>query len=203
MATEQKPRLRIIGDVHGYMEGYKRVIADVSHTVQVGDMGFAKDHEQPDGVDPSKHVFVPGNQDEHPNLPPHALGRYSVKELNGVRFFYVAGAESIDRPWRREGQDWWPEEELSSLEAQMALELYCETKPEIVISHACPESLVPIFRTLNIQLPTSRTEALLQSMLEAHAPGYWFFGHHHRSKKVKQGKTFFVCVGELDYVAFY
>lgn len=201
--TGQKPRLRIIGDVHGKIDWYKRIISEVTHSVQLGDMGFASHYERLKDVDSTKHVFVPGTHDEYPNLPSHALGRYGVKELNGVRFFFIAGAESIDRLWRKEGKEWWPEEELSPSEVKEALELYIKTRPNIVVSHDCPSSVLPLVKTLPIELPVSRTQRFLQEMWEAHPPEYWFFGHRHRSRKVIKGRTLIICVGGGDYIDLY
>ena len=53
--------VRIVGDVHGKFDGYINLIKDCEYSLQVGDMGF--NYEQLSALNPSKHQFMGGNQD--------------------------------------------------------------------------------------------------------------------------------------------
>jgi len=193
-------RIRLIGDVHGLISLYARLIEDVSHSIQLGDMGFRESYRQLGecGVDPTRHRFVPGNHDEYPHLPPHALGDWGPAALAGFGFFYVRGALSVDRAWRTEGMTWWPQEELTEEQGSEALSAYRSARPDIVLSHDCPASVLSLFLTNPMKVDPSPTGALLQGLLEAHRPRMWVFAHHHRTHQCEVAGTRFICLGELD-----
>ena len=73
-------------------------------------------------------------------------------------------------------------------------------KPEIVISHDCPASVVPEFMTNDWKLEKSFTGLVLNTMFEIHQPKTWIFGHHHNSKTVTKNGTEFICLDELSYM---
>jgi hypothetical protein len=37
-------------------------------------------------------------------------------------------------------------------------------------------------------------------MLDIHQPEEWYFGHWHKTMQYKYGRTYFHCIGILDYV---
>lgn len=196
-------KVLVTGDVHGWIENYEKILK--SHVydlaVQVGDFGFAGDHawhrkRLPLGT----HFINFGNHDYYPDLHmPHSTGDFGM--MKEVPIFTVRGAESIDRHVRREGKDWWSNEQLSYAEANRCLEAYKLAKPRIVITHDCPYSVSQDF----FNYPEHRwvkgpslTNQLLQVMLENHRPEMWLFGHHHSSvKKIIDG-TVFQCLNELE-----
>lgn len=192
--------IRLIGDVHGLIPLYARLIEDVACSIQLGDMGFSHSYQQlaDHAIDPTHHRFVPGNHDEYPHLPSHALGDYGSATLAGFGFFYVRGALSVDRMWRTEGSTWWPEEELTAEQGSAALEAYRESLPNIVLSHDCPTSVLPLFLTNPAKMDPSRTGDMLQRLLDEHRPRLWVFGHHHRTRQREVAGTQFACLGELD-----
>ena len=186
--------MRIIGDVHGKMEHYLHLIEDVPFSIQLGDMGFSEHYDELlKNVDPTRHRFIPGNHDDYPNLPPHALGDYGMISLGDFRAFIVRGAFSIDRLRRTEGVNWWLNEELSLLEGSLCLDAYIKAKPRIVLSHEAPSLLYPLYSR-------TRTGELLQFMLEGHRPDLWVFGHHHQSRDQYHLGVRFVCLDELEAV---
>jgi Icc-related predicted phosphoesterase len=136
------------------------------------------------------------------------LGDFGTAEIDGRKIFYVSGAWSIDRAYRIEGVSWWPDEELSVVELNNAIDLYTQEKPEIMITHDGPSPATTWI--LNRFMLTSengyreqspaptRTGHALSAMFEIHQPKIWIFGHWHYSwiKKIKG--TVFVCLNELE-----
>ena len=136
--------ITLIGDVHGKYERYHKIIRQIDnypYTLQVGDFGFKYDTLK--NVDSTKHLILPGNHDQYDicyNYP-HFLGDYGYTSLNRVEFFYFRGAYSIDRQYRTIGIDWFEQEQVSIDQFMKARELYREIKPDIVLTHDCPESI--------------------------------------------------------------
>lgn len=192
--------MRIIGDVHGNHADYLELISNRRHTIQVGDFGFNYDALKE--VDSNCHKIIGGNHDNYDiiNNYPHFLGDYGNTELDNIKFFFVRGELSVDAHLRLEGVSWWRNEELSMSQAYQAIEQYSESKPEFVISHGCPASIVEYFITNPAKIIPSRTSQILQSMFEIHQPKFWVFGHHHNSKSIKVGSCYFYCLNELDFI---
>ena len=113
----------------------------------------------------------------------------------------IGGAYSIDRQWRTEGYDWWPDEQLSLPELNTLVDVYSTVRPRIMVTHDCPESLAPVMAAIGkfrYDYVSNRTRQALQAMLEIHRPEIHIFGHWHFSlDKVIDG-TRFVCLAELE-----
>lgn len=58
-----KMHFRIVGDVHGKTGDYVDAVADISCSLQLGDMGFY--YKVLDELDPERHKFLPGNHDNY------------------------------------------------------------------------------------------------------------------------------------------
>jgi len=183
-----------IGDVHGKLEQYFKLINNAKKSFCVGDLGFKK---QWDKLNPdyTQHKVVMGNHDYHPyrNTHPRSAGNWSFAD--GI--FTVAGADSIDRVYRTEGVDWFANEELNYAEQLEAFDAYVANKPDVVISHDAPQSIVTLLFGYQTK---SQTRTMLQSMFIEHEPRLWIFGHHHKSKRVKINRTEFVCLNELEII---
>jgi hypothetical protein len=194
--------MRIVGDVHGKIKQYNK-IADGVSSVQVGDMGFGFCSV----TIPENGYFIRGNHDS-PFLArkhPAYLGDFGVKEIDGIRFFFVSGAWSIDKALRIEGRSWWPDEELSVQELELAVDAYKAEKPDIVITHDCPspaaaEILKEYSLTGDPNVIPTRTGQALSAMFEVHQPKFWIFGHYHCDKVINIGQTEFVCLNELAFL---
>lgn len=188
--------ITVIGDVHGKFSKYLSLISNLEASVQVGDFGLTYDCL--DNVYPTRHVLFAGNHDA-PDLIykcPNYLGSFGCRTVNYVRFFFVSGANSIDKQYRIPGLSWWPDEELSQQQMYEAFYKYWEEKPEIVLSHDCPTSVCIAMHGDN-KYP-SRTDKLLEQMFSVHKPKLWIFGHHHRSWTQEIHGTKFVCLNELE-----
>lgn len=194
--------LRIIGDVHGHNERYRRLLQKARFTIQVGDFGF--NYITLSTINYRQHRILAGNHDNYDEVEnwPHFLGDYGIHNIPGFgNIFFVRGGISIDRHLRIEGVSWWEAEELSMAECYAALAEYKRVRPNFVVSHECPRSIVP-FVTKSVQIIPSRTNQLLEQMLSIHTPNQWVFGHYHQSWDAIINGTHFTCLDELECLDF-
>lgn len=194
--------ITLIGDVHGKYKRYHEIIREKdrhSHSIQIGDFGF--DYETLTNVDSKNHVFVGGNHDNYDkvNSVPNYLGDYGyVNNFNGVDFFFFRGAYSIDRQYRTIGVDWWEKEQLKTEDFIKARELYRDIKPDLVLTHDCPQSLYSYLLPPGAKIYENITSWALEELFNIHQPKFWRFGHFHKSwRKVING-TDFRCLNELE-----
>ena len=194
--------ITLIGDVHGKYKRYHEIIREKdrhSHSIQIGDFGF--DYETLRNVDPKNHVFIGGNHDNYDkvNSVPNYLGDYGyVNDFNGIDFFFFRGAYSIDRQYRTIGVDWWEQEQLKIEDFIKARELYRDIKPDLVLTHDCPQSLYSYLLPPGAKIYENITSWALEELFNIHQPKFWRFGHFHNSwRKVVNG-TDFRCLNELE-----
>jgi hypothetical protein len=136
---------------------------------------------------------------EYARMPEHYLGDFGVWDIPDFErnLFFVRGAWSIDQRLRiNQGYSWYPKEQLSPEECTAALELYEKEKPDFVVTHAAPMSVV---NQLNLHYTGGRpipnaTNKLLEIMFQTHAPKLWVFGHYHQVFDRMVGGTHFVCL---------
>lgn len=208
-------KIQLVGDVHGEFTRLQKIINKFKGTtIVLGDIGigFIYKYLNPAFcIDPNvpyyltkltdiqcnreQMVFIRGNHDRPDMCRRHHnfLGEYGVYR----DIFYISGAWSIDRAYRTEGLDWWPDEELNMKQCYKALEMYTEIKPDIVITHDCPTSILAL---LYSQLFKTRTGQLLESMLREHRPSQWYFAHHHVSWQKTIDGTYFKCLNCFETV---
>lgn len=224
--------LRVIGDVHGKYKDYLKLInksnAKGLHTLQLGDLGFDFTYERLlDSIDTELNKFFMGNHDNYNSrfaddeiFKQWCLGDFGEVIIGGVKLFFVRGAFSIDKKYRTPGIDWFPDEEISESRFQEVLDAYLLSKPNVVVSHECPNDIgkepvknssgeiidVPlkkdyVLKTFGFDPMTFNTKTgfLLQQLWDAHQPDKWVFGHYHPEPTwiSKIGKTDFICLGEL------
>jgi hypothetical protein len=202
-------KIVVIGDVHGSTKTYQKYVRrlpDGQRSLQIGDMGLGFKGVGLHDMGPN-HKFFRGNHDAPDKCRSHAnyLGDYGFLPEDNI--FYLAGAFSIDRAWRIEGQSWWADEELSYDELGKAIDLYRQVKPRFVISHEAPAKSGNVLLA-DLQGPyfaakggcvNSRTAQALESMLSFHQPEELVFGHYHVDKQfyVPGWSTKFTCVGGM------
>ena len=109
------------------------------------------------------------------------LMRGQVFNIDGVEFFTMGGATSIDKEDRRENISWWPEELPNYAEYEeglMRLEL-CNWQVDYVLTHDAPTlQCAQMAKTLTDEGSQLRKYFdLIDSKLEYKK---WFFGHHHK-----------------------
>lgn len=190
----------IIGDVHGKVDEYQRILKKkkAKKSVQVGDFGLKREHDWfLENMDCSRHKVLFGNHDYyHYLLREHSVCENSL--YDGERdIFYVRGAFSIDYRLRTPGLDWFSDEEIAYRDFQPTIDRYYATRPSTVITHDCPELAANTFFAFPSKFHT-RTGHLLDVLFESWKPDLWVFGHYHCSIKEKIGKTLFRCLDELE-----
>lgn len=204
-------KIRFIGDIHGKFTKYQAVVESAPASVQLGDfgIGFAGRASWDSQVEHwfqsnPGHRMIRGNHDNPARCK--SMSGYITDGTVEGDVMYVGGAWSIDRDYRQEGIDWWPDEELSTAELYQIYDSYMLHKPRIMATHDCPtiisyELFIKDGRSPfgSQQIPT-RTAQAFQSMWEAYKPDLWIFGHWHKTcERVILG-TRFICLNELDYV---
>lgn len=204
-------RLLLIGDIHGKYQSYREIIkaTDADRSIQIGDFGWGFPGDETEfmqraikpmvaEMEAGNHRFFRGNHDNTIKCRELDICLPDVHYEEDTDIFTIAGANSIDKEWRTEGFDWWPDEEMSMDELYAAIDLYEKVKPSVVISHEAPEDIVPyMFQWYRQEYP-SRTRQALASMLSIHKPSLWVFGHWHSSKRYETEDTQFVCLTELE-----
>ena len=140
------------------------------------------------------------------DMPPHFLKDYGIWEIPDFGpIFYVRGAWSLDKDFRLPGISWWEDEELTYAQCLKAIELYTKAKPDFVVTHTAPASIIPSIpfkRIFGDKIYGSRTESMLEEMYKIHQPKTWIFGHFHVDWTQTIGKTKFICLNELSYIDF-
>lgn len=197
-----KTNLRIIGDIHGHYEQYHQLLRKAHDTLQIGDFGF--DYKTLINVNSNRHRIIGGNHDNYDKveLCPNFLGDYGIHTVDEFGdIFFVRGALSIDRSLRIEGISWWQAEELTMAQCHRAIEAYKQAKPNFVVTHTCPVSVVP-YVTQSMNIRKSRTSQMLEEMFSIHQPSMWIFGHFHISWQKTLNNTHFVCLKELECLDF-
>lgn len=191
----------IIGDVHQKIVQYYAIVRrHGGKTIQVGDFGFGEYHKwHLNMLDSEKNKVNFGNHDDYNFLyHPHSLSDFSFDSKNSL--MTIRGAASIDKWKRNEGIDWFPNEELNYNEMNQAIELADKEKPQIIISHDCPEEVRDTFFDISIKSnPKNKsiTTQGLQELFETHQPVLWVFGHYHRKINEQVNGTRFICLEEL------
>ena len=193
--------ITLIGDVHGKYEHYHKIVRQTErhpYTLQIGDFGFKYDTLK--NVDSTRHLILPGNHDNYDTCYNHShfLGDYGYTSLNRIEFFYYRGAYSIDRQSRTIGIDWWENEQVNIDQFMKARELYRDIKPEVMITHDCPQDIALQMLEPGQRVYENITSWALQELYNIHQPKLWFFAHWHRSVKIQHGNTQFVCLNELE-----
>lgn len=206
-----------IGDVHGKFGRYKEILkSSVYPTIQVGDMGvgFLKfPHGEKTANPPydlmveKDALFIRGNHDNPEFCLQHPRCIKDGTVIDNMMF--CGGAVSIDKAYRHEGFSWWEDEELSESDLVNVEQTYAVAKPEIMVSHECPEKIAALLvgRLNNLATPgqkwkldprwDSRTRHAFDRMHSVHQPQLWIFGHWHvRFDDIVDG-TRFICLPEL------
>ena len=198
---------RFIGDVHGKFGRYNDILSkSTTPTIQVGDFGTGftdPSHIPRHSMIMGGHRYVRGNHDNPDLCKKDDLcitdGTTEVLS-NGVRIMYIGGAWSIDYAHRQTGINWWPDEELTIPELDKIVDDYIDFKPDVVISHDCPQdvSYELFLKDTSRPIYKTRTGQALGIMWSSFKPKLWIFGHWHESKQEILQTTKFVCLNELE-----
>lgn len=111
---------------------------------------------------------------------------------DGRNVLFIGGADSIDKNLRTLGIDWYPEELITREDVDYISGI--KEKIHIVISHTCPEEIIPDhMRVDKIRDPSRRALSLILEYLK---PDLWYFGHWHTQATGIYGNTRWIA---LDY----
>jgi predicted phosphodiesterase len=196
-------KLRIIGDVHGKYQEYRKIVDDCQASVQLGDFGFTYPKDLL-----LNHKILGGNHDNYDTFKecPNALDNYGTLnnffDSNFWNIYYVRGAYSIDLHRRTTGVDWWEEEELTYTQCLACIEDYRISyemghNVDVMLTHDIPQEWCRKFFEIT---DSSKTRNLLQVLFEIHKPKLWIHGHHHTSYVKEYNGTRFIGLAELDSV---
>ena len=201
--------IRFIGDIHGKVPDYEIIAGAADTTVQIGDFGWGwfsdaqkyrinRFHSTPLM---GNHRFIRGNHD-NPAECAEAAGWIPdghFEEEHGI--MYVGGAWSIDWQCRTPGVSWWPDEELTQEQFAKVYDDYVKRKPRVMVTHDAPNSaILSCFEFPNYfgDFTPTRTSDAFETMLAAHEPDMWIFGHWHIDRDTRVGDTRFICLAELS-----
>ena len=167
-----------LGDVHGNLNHCLKLSETNPDAtiVQVGDFGVGFIPQDIFYRLPANFKFFPGNHDCRVlcHQLPHCLGDYG--EVDG-KFFFVSGADSIDRANRIEGVSWWPDEQLTYKQSEDCLYKWGTSICDILVAHDCPQSFAESYKLI---YDKTLTRNLLQMMIELKKPKIFIHGHHHK-----------------------
>lgn len=204
-------RIGLAGDWHGNSFHARAVIEHFTNRadviIQLGDFGFWTPGPAQDKFISRVNralnaadlmlVFVDGNHEFHPGLAKLPIdddtGLRKVTnriwhaprghrwEWSGVRWMALGGAYSIDRQWRTEGKDWWPEERLTDADVETAC---TGGSVDVLVSHDAPlRARVPLMsgsKWPSEDVRASRDHrALVQKVVDAAMPSRVWHGHFH------------------------
>jgi predicted phosphodiesterase len=168
-----------LGDVHGNLKLCHNICKKYPNAtvIQVGDLGVGFIFWGIISKLPSNFKFFPGNHDKRQEALtlPSCLGDYG--EVDG-KFFFVSGADSIDKDYRIEGVSWWPDEEITNKQAEHALGLWEKSKAQVLVCHDCPQRIA---QHNYLIYDTTLTRNTLDQMIEVRKPKIIIYGHHHKS----------------------
>lgn len=198
------------GDWHGNFPYTQKALEYAANNgaevvVHVGDFGVWNPYNYITAVgnEAARHglqvFFVDGNHEDHPWLNSQPvredgfrvlhdnvahIPRGTVWTWDGANFLGLGGAHSVDRQWRRDGVDWFPEETLAYGQA-----FHAATTPEnidVMVTHDCPSGVdIPGiagnpfgFPPVEIALAEKHRE-LLGYVVDKLQPKILVHGHYH------------------------
>lgn len=119
------------------------------------------------------------------------LMRGQVYTIDGLKFFTMGGAVSIDKMWRTEDISWWKDELPSEKEYKTAIKNLenNDMSVDYIITHCCSRSRLK--KTLPCTVKYDELNDWFTSLEKNKALKYkhWYYGHYHVDKKVDKKHT--------------
>ena len=220
----------ITGDTHRHdlsriYDGIKRFSPD-DYVIVLGDFGLLwhRDFEYEYILDclnsiGCKILWLDGNHENHDwidSLPVSKwhggnihyishkvihLMRGNIFDIEGKTFFVMGGAPSIDKAMRTEGISWWPREEISRDESELAVTNLEKVnyKVDYILTHTCPKSIItPMFRFPEETLIKSYTEDFLDEIAPKVVCKKWLFGHWHENKQYERYRCIYEDIIDIN-----
>lgn len=146
-------------------------------------------------------LFIDGNHENFPALYSypevtflgarcHQLREHVLHVMRGEvlhtkhhRILCMGGACSVDKMYRKEGVSWWPQEIPTEEEWEHCMASLEQEKPDLIVTHEAPCSLVFRMHGLNHSMEddvSEHMEEMLYRIGKEHiGVTDWYFGHHH------------------------
>ncbi len=226
--------LYFIGDTHGdFAElAHKLAVRGIrdSHLVQVGDfgLGFGNKNEEELKLKTLNKTLkagnnllyvIRGNHDDPSYFQKwmkisniRLVPDYSVLELGGYSVFLAGGAISIDRKIRREGIDYWKEEEFVFDTGKLETVIGEIKNIDIVVTHTAPSEFWPFDFNNLVRAYARRDNDLIADLSkerELHSkllkyitndfkPSHWYYGHFHTTHDDEYSGIKYFALGEHE-----
>lgn len=106
-----------------------------------------------------------------------------------IDWMVAGGAVSVDRSQRREGFDWWPDEELTENDVDDLIRI---GKTDVLLAHDCPASVPlslprpPSFWDVADLARAHAHRERLQRLVDGVKPEWVFHGHYHLTHRTTQ-----------------
>jgi predicted phosphodiesterase len=213
----------VIGDVHGHWERFADIVEslpDDSHIIQLGDMGLGfvgftfgrleQTFEHILSRDNKILYLIHGNHDDYeawdyksknPNIK--LIKDFTELTIEGLNFYFIGGAVSIDRHLRTENIDYWLNEEIDFTKY-----IAPKNKIDVLITHSAPFHCYPagfndfcrhFFRfDRKLEPEMLKERQFLGEILKEINPRLHFYGHFHRSVNEKIGNCTHILLNELE-----
>ena len=121
----------------GEVEIYLNSISDLATELKLPIFFIDGNHEDFEWIKSMPLDHKTGLQSLRPNL--WRLPRGARWSWGGVNFAAIGGATSLDRPYRKQGVSWWPEEEVSSEQIELLKEHATLYPPvDVLFTHDAP-----------------------------------------------------------------
>lgn len=118
----------------------------------------------------------------------------SSEIIDEKQYLFVGGASSYDKQYRKEGFDWFPQEDLTRNDFEFIMDNNHDKKIDVIISHTCPTEFdVGIYEPYNKINDWNRK--LLSELLKYFKPDYWFCGHWHKFIQKQHKNTKYTILG--------
>lgn len=116
------------------------------------------------------------------------LLRGQVYIINGLKFFTMGGAESIDKHLRKEGKTWWKEEIPSGIEFDEALDNLDKHNWEVdhIITHTASRNKM---ESLGYIKENNQLNSFFNMLENNLTYKHWYFGHFHMDKDIDEKHT--------------
>jgi Icc-related predicted phosphoesterase len=214
-----KIKTLFVGDIHGSYRDLSVFDIEGDYTrIQVGDFnleGYKMWRQYGkrirDGFTLKEHnfkyptFFIDGNHEafNHPLIQTNSNKVQKIEEnlfyiprgfVSGSVLF-IGGENSIDKQNRKEGIDWFPEEEIT--EEQYNRIMGIEQRIDVIVSHGAPITFLNQIFKRSYKM---KHDLLLNDIFMKHRPSLYVFGHHHFSVKKSFRDCFFVGLNVAEAV---
>ena len=116
------------------------------------------------------------------------LMRGQVFNIDGIKFFTMGGATSIDKDRRIENRSWWKEEIPSYAEYEEALTNLKKNNWSVdyILTHTCSTSIMKKMDYIKEDSSLNRFFDLVDDQLQYK---HWYFGHFHDDREIDDKHT--------------